>query len=59
MNDLEGPLNYFSTFAYTGEFMTWFGYISRLVFQWGERAYFTRSIYFYLPSLCLEGGGGG
>jgi hypothetical protein len=55
---IEGPLSYFSTFAYTGEFMIRFGYISRL-FHWAGGAYFTRSNYFYLPSLCSEEEGGG
>jgi hypothetical protein len=36
----------------------WFGYIARLS-HWGGGGCFTRSIYFYLPYLRLEEGGGG
>jgi hypothetical protein len=37
--------------------LIWFGYITRLS-QWGGGGEFTRSNYFYLPSLSLEEGGG-
>jgi hypothetical protein len=55
---IEAPLSYVSTFAYRGEFMIWFGFISRL-FQWGGGHILLVQIIFYLSSLCLEEGGGG
>jgi hypothetical protein len=42
--------------ALLGINLKWFGYIARL---WWGGEYFTRSNDFYLPSLCLEGDGGG
>ncbi len=43
--------------ALLGINLIWFAYIARLS-QWGGGGHYSRSNYFYLPSLRLFGGGG-